>query len=77
MNATYKNEIFKLHPQERAPFENRCMILFMGKKLKSIFKSYEISFMSKLSDVLLNILYENLNVNDHYDINLDKYIIYS
>ena len=23
MNATYKNEILKWHPQERTPFENR------------------------------------------------------
>ena len=47
------------------------------KKLKILFKSHDIFFMSKLSDVLLNVLYESLNVNEHYDIDLDKYIIYS
>ena len=73
----HKNEIFKWHPQERQPFENKCLILYMGQKLKSIFKTHEINFLSMCSIVLLSILYQTLNVNENYNVDLDKYIKYS
>ena len=77
MNATYKNEIFKWHPCERQPFENRCIILFMSQKLSSIMSKPEIEFLSQCSNVLYYMLFKSVDYNKKTDVNLDKYIMYS
>ena len=77
MNASYKNEIFKWHPQELKPFENRCLILFMGNRLINLLKSNEIEFLSQCSNVLYCILFKSISCNKEKEINLDKYIMYS
>ena len=77
MNATYKNEIFKWHPSERQPFENRCLILFMSQKLSNLLTKPEIEFLSQCSNVLYFMLFKSVDYNKKTDINLDKYIMYS
>ena len=77
MNASYKNEIFKWHPQERQPFENRCLILFMGQRLANVLKPNEIEFLSQCSNVLYTILFKSISCNKKTEVSLDKYIMYS
>ena len=77
MNATYKNEIFKWHPCERQPFENRCLILFMSQKLSSIMSKPEIEFLTQCSNVLYYMLFKSVDYNKKTGVNLDKYIMYS
>ena len=77
MNACYKNEIFKWHPQEQQPFENRCLILFMGKKLKNLFQNEETSFLRQCSNVLYSLLFKSVCYNKETEINLQKYVMYS
>ena len=77
MNATNKNEIFKWHPQERQPFENRCILLFMSQKLSNLLNKSEIEFLSQCSNVLYTMLFKAVSYNKKTDINLDKYIMYS
>ena len=77
MNATYKNEVFKWHPQERQPFESRCLILFMSQRLSNILNKNEIEFLSQCSHVLYAMLFKAVSYNKKTDINLDKYIMYS
>ena len=71
MNATYKNEIFKWHPQERQPFENRCLILFMSQRLASFLNKNEIEFLSQCSHELYAMLFESVSYNKMTEINLD------